>query len=338
MDFNESPRKHTGRTTPIISNWIWSTKTGRRVTIGRATAIRLDVFSMQKAEVHLQAASEAFLKALDDAPLEGILKDQKAKEWLETLVLRAFKKLGAARYHDTNLRTLVRSNEQRLKQHAMETERHPEGFSTNTTSTHAEVVPAIDIAYELDALLSAIRSSIDFGGRVLGLHLGMDHKTSITKVLNVVKKASSHPFAFLLSWEPWIEGVQHYRDECTHYRTLHLQTGYETIHSNGATAWAVRPVVIPECHGDDRPDTRMDRMMEDPVKEFVGLNRSESRIAIKAIGGTIPQFEHSLEYIPADGYILVEQFSTEHVRKLHRFLAAVFEKAATAKFRFQSGT
>jgi hypothetical protein len=45
-----------------------------------------------------------------------------------------------------------------------------------------------------------------------------------------------------------------------------------------------------------------------------------------------------VEYMPADGYILVEQFSATHVRKLQRFLTAVFKGASAANFSFQSGT
>jgi hypothetical protein len=78
--------------------------------------------------------------------------------------------------------------------------------------------------------------------------------------------------------------------------------------------------------------------MEDAITDPVGLNRSESSMEVKAIDGTILRFEHSLECMPSDGYILVEQFSAKHVRKLQRFLAAVFKKASAAKFMFQSGT
>ena len=293
---------------------------------------------MPKTAKTLTDESEAFLKALDDAPLGAILKDRQSKEWMETLVLRALTKLETARYHRANLRRLVRRNERRFKQHVAGIDENPGGLSKHMTATHAGVLPAGDIAHELDALLAAIRSSIDFGGRVLGLHLGMDRKTSITKVVKAAKNPANHPFAFLLAWEPWIVEIQHYRDECTHYRTLRLQTGYEAVYRHGVLAWSLRPVVIPKRHGHDRPDTRMDRMMEDPVKDPVGLNRLERSMVAKATDGTILTVEHSLEYVPAEGYIRVEQFSARHVRKLERFLAAVFKDAAAANFMFQSGT
>lgn len=45
---------------------------------------------MPMIDKELNAASEAFLQALDAAPFTGILKNQEAKDWLETLALRAF--------------------------------------------------------------------------------------------------------------------------------------------------------------------------------------------------------------------------------------------------------
>lgn len=211
-----------------------------------------------------------------------------------------------------------------------------EGIS-NGDFTHAGVAAASDFAYEVDALLSAIRSSIDFGGRILALHLGMDKRTSISDVLKLVKKSANHPFAFLLAWVPWIEEVKHYRDQCTHYRTLRLHTGYEAVQRNAVLAWALRPVVIPRVHGHDRPDTRMGRMMEDPLKDPVGLNRAASSMEVKTLDGTILESAHSVEYLPADGYILVEQFSAKHVRKLRRFLTTVLKGVPAANFSFQSG-
>ena len=78
--------------------------------------------------------------------------------------------------------------------------------------------------------------------------------------------------------------------------------------------------------------------MEDHIKDLVGLNRSESSVTVKTFDGTMQRFEHSVEYTPADGYILVEQFSAIHVRNLKKFLTAVFKGASAAKFSFQSGT
>lgn len=292
---------------------------------------------MPTTDKELNVASEALLQALDGAPFAGILKNQEVKDWLETLVLQAFRKLDAAQHHHTNIQESIYRNKKRFEEH-IKADNYDAGGLLNAASTHVGVVPASDLAYELDALLAAIRSSIDFGGRILALHLGMDKKTSISEVLKLVKKSPNPPFAFLLEWAPWIEDVREYRDQCTHYRTLRLHTGYEAIHRNGVLTWALRPAVIPKAHGHDRPDTRRDRMMEDQIEDPVGLNRSASSMSVKAPDGTVLQFEHSVEYMPADGYILVEQFSSQHVRHLQGFLTAVFEGASAAKFSFQSGT
>ena len=223
---------------------------------------------MPATDKELNAAS-AFLQALDAAPFVGLLKNQEAKDWMETLVLRAFRKLEAAQHHHTNIRRLIRRNKRQFEKQVKAFNHDPGGL-LNASSTHAGVFPASDLAHELDAFLAAMRSSIDFGGRVLALHLGMDKKTSISDVLKAAKKCPNPPFAFLLAWAPWIEKVKQYRDQCTHYRTLRLHTGYEAVHRNGVLAWALRPVVIPRtprprptrhAHGSDdgRPYQRSRR-------------------------------------------------------------------------------
>ncbi len=57
-----------------------------------------------------------------------------------------------------------------------------------------------EITFEIDDFLAASRASVDFGGTVFALHLGMNRRTSITKVLESLAKAPEPPFAFLLAW------------------------------------------------------------------------------------------------------------------------------------------
>jgi hypothetical protein len=82
-----------------------------------------------------------------------------------------------------------------------------------------------EIAFEIDAFLAAARAAIDFGGTIVALHLGMHGRTSITRVLESIKKAPKSFFALLLAWTAWIEILKRFRDECVHYRALRTQTG-----------------------------------------------------------------------------------------------------------------
>jgi hypothetical protein len=183
-----------------------------------------------------------------------------------------------------------------------------------------------EIAFEIDAFLAAARASIDFGGTVLALHLGMNRRTSISKVLDFLKKAPKPPFAFLLPWAPWIESLKAYRDECVHYRALRTQTGYRAVRREGALALAVMPFVIPQEIGEDQPDTRAERygMYRDDEDLPGGLDKRESWGEVTMGDGSTHVLEISLSYSPATGYIRVEEF-----------LVRVFEEALSAKFMLQ---
>jgi hypothetical protein len=131
-------------------------------------------------------SAENFLKTLDAAPTGGgtVLKDQASKDWMETSVLRAITKLDAAAYHSSTVARLVESAHEKAKTIAgpfeLPTSRklRPTKMSVSGTFSVQEIV------FEIDAFLAASRASIDFGGTVLALHLGMNRRTSISKVLS----------------------------------------------------------------------------------------------------------------------------------------------------------
>jgi hypothetical protein len=59
---------------------------------------RFALSSTSVTSKHVYNSAEGFLKTLDAAPTGGgtVLKDQAAKDWMETSVLRALAKLDAA--------------------------------------------------------------------------------------------------------------------------------------------------------------------------------------------------------------------------------------------------
>ncbi len=136
---------------------------------------------MTEADVY--KASEAFPNALETAPLGSstVLKDQTSKDWIETSVLRAIGKLGAAAYHAANVSELVQGTSNRAAESAARIEK--EDLGETTTVRVGGRFPILEVAYEVDAFLAAARAGIDFGGTVLALHLGMNRRTSITDLL-----------------------------------------------------------------------------------------------------------------------------------------------------------
>ena len=169
-------------------------------------------------------AADTFLKALDAAPMGAgtVLKDQASKGWMETSVLRALAKLDAAAYHCSTVAHLVESAHEKAQTFAGPVEYPSVTKLKPTKMTVAGTFSVQEIAFGIDAFLAAARAGIDFGGTILALHLGMNRRTSISKVLEFLKKAPKPPFAFLLPWVPRIENLKAYRDECVHYRALRL--------------------------------------------------------------------------------------------------------------------
>lgn len=290
--------------------------------------------SVTEADVY--KASEAFLDALDAAPIGSgtVLKDKTSKDWMETSVLRAFGKLGAAAYHGSNVWRLVQGMSTMATESAARIEK--EHLGETATVRIGGRFPTLEVAYEVDAFLTAARACIDFGGSVLALHLGMNRRTSIAELLKSQAKKTKPPFAFLLAWAPWIEDLKKYRDECVHYRTLRAYSGYEAVRKKGSVAFATIPFVVPRQVRPDEPDTRELRMFEmdnDPD----GLDKIEDWTDLTRGDGSVEVLGHSIRYEPSDGYMRVEEFCSRHLDKLREFLVRVFEEALAADFKFQHG-
>ncbi len=284
-------------------------------------------------------AADTLLKALDSAPTGSgtVLKDQDSKDWMETSVLRALAKLDAAAYHCSTVTGLVERANEKAKALANPAEYPPASKLKPTKMSVAGTFSVQEIAFEIDAFLAAARASIDFAGTVLALHIGMNRRTSISKVLAFLKKQPHIPFGFLLTWAPWIESLKGYRDECVHYRALRTQAGYEAVRRKGVLAVAILPFVIPREIRPDQPDTRAERcgMYRDDDDLSEGLDKSESWGEVTMGDGSTQVIEHSISYSPATGYVRIEEFCAQHLEKLREFLVRVFEEALKAKFTLQ---
>lgn len=277
--------------------------------------------------------SEKLLDAIDAAPTGSgtVFTDQMSKDWMESSVLRALRRLESSTYHCANMARLARKVEEDAGAFSQRFRENVKGnisemkkttpYADDLEARSGQAFNANEIAYELDAFLAAARGAIDFAASVLVLHLGMNRRTSITKLMKAVSKEVDHPFAFLLTHQTWVASLRRYRDECIHYRALQMRIGYEAVHRSGSHATAIIPAVIPEAPFDDYPDTRAEIFGRD-FDSFEGLDRQESWGAF-----------HSISYIPSGGYIRVEDFCAQNLDSLRGFLAQVFEEALRASFQ-----
>ena len=278
-------------------------------------------------------AADGFLQALDAAPIgtQSILKDQTIKDWIETSLHRALKRLDAAQYHAAKVAHLVEQLNKKATEHAskLKVPKNPK-VTVHITSTSS----MDEIAFEVDAFLAAARSCLDFAANILARHLGMHPKTSISDILGALKKAKQPAFPFLTTWQPWIDRLKKYRDECVHYRTLRAQAGHEAVYKEGSIAQTSIPVVLREEIGKDEPDTRAMRMFAADADLPVGLDRTESWGGATFPDGTDYMFQHEISYETAPGYIHVEKFCEQHLAQLQQFLVELLAEITLVQNSF----
>lgn len=178
--------------------------------------------------------ADALLDVLDNAPVGtpgAFFRDDLGKQWMESCIIRAIGKLKGAEYHHTNIESEVQELRERAADAAKslnEQNKSDNGtLGANAPYTMLSRGEQDEIAYELDAFLAAARSCIDFISGMLALHIkGMHRRTSITSLLKTATADPTGPFSGLLTkWREWIELLKEYRDECVHYRTIHMTGG-----------------------------------------------------------------------------------------------------------------
>lgn len=288
--------------------------------------------------VAFDKAADAFLMAMDDAPLGTIFKDQTTKDWMETSVHRALTKLQAAAYHCLNVDRLLKNA------HAMATARTRSGNSPGVpkpgTTRTSGTFPVSEVAYEIDAFLASARASVDFSANIIALHLGMNRRTGVTTVLDCLEKTPNSPFTFVLRERAWITVLKTYRDECVHFRTLRARIGYEAVRSMDVAAETTIPFVVSEGISpyDDQPDTRARRAFQFAMGEDffpAGLSRTESRGSSTAQDGTEILFQHSIRYETVPGYLPADEFCRHHLDRLRKFTAYLLKQVPKVGFVLQ---
>jgi hypothetical protein len=273
--------------------------------------------------------ADHLLDVLEKAPVGttgALFKDHLAKQWMESCIIRAVKKLQAAEYHHTNIDSEIRQLNKAARQAARSFKGHGKMFTGDEKDK---------IAFELDAFLAAARSSIDFISGMLSLHFkGMNRRTGSTRLLERLGKGSVTPFRELLKWKVWIEQVKEYRDEFVHYQTMYMSGGYE-IESRGRKKIArIVPVLVPREIPADKPTTRGGRnlMALVDIHKNIGIqgipphDKGPLSEATKKVTEMLAEFKGESAYLP------VEDFSAQHLKNLHQFVSESFQSLLARKF------
>jgi hypothetical protein len=169
--------------------------------------------------------ADQVLQALCEAPAGAsgaLFRDELGKQWMQSCIIRAIRKLKAAEYHCANIDAEIERSRELAEQSAQTS-----GMTCGGVLVFEEKEKT---AYELDAFLAAARGSVDFIARMLSRHLrGMSSNTSITSLLRRAEREPTALFSNLLtSWKEWIELLKEYRDACIHYRTIEATGGFRS--------------------------------------------------------------------------------------------------------------
>jgi hypothetical protein len=271
--------------------------------------------------------TDALLDVLASAPVGtpgALFRTERGKQWMESCVIRAIRKLQAAEYHCTNISSEIRE----LNKTARKAARSFKGKQGKMFARSEKD----KIAYELDAFLAAVRSCIDFVSGMLALHMGMNRRTGSTSLLKKLKPTS--PFSGLLTrWQQWIGQVKEYRDEYVHYRTLYMSGGFEIESRAGKSVATIVPVLVPEEVLPDKPTTRVGRnlMMLVDIHKNIGIEgvppcpKGPMSDAGEKVMEILAEFER-------DKYVPVEDLCGQHLKKLHQFVSESFKEVHPLKF------
>jgi predicted GNAT family N-acyltransferase len=270
-------------------------------------------------------ATDGLLKMTLEAPIGGdsIFKNKADRDWFETFLLRAVGKANGAKYHCENVQSKISEIKRTYTKELSLPDLKHSGLRTMKVTvggTH----DAAPIAFEVEAFLVACRSALDFVGRMLLVFdSGFDKNASIKTLLKKAETDQTWDFSELLQdWKEWIFSIRGYRDAYTHYRTLRSTGGFKTVREGDVTTHAVIPFLISERVLPDQPDTVESRLMSDESDFHVGEVYSRAEMRSEGTGRSVIGLQ--LEFVPAPGYIPVEQFCQAHLQQLEEFLRDAF--------------
>jgi hypothetical protein len=286
--------------------------------------------------VNTYEQADQLLDVLDQAPVGtsgALFTNNFAKQWMESCIIRAVKKLQAAEYHHANICSEIQDLHKSARQAARSFKGTPGKMFTRGEKDQ--------IAFELDAFLAATRACVDFVSAMLALHIkGMNRRTGSTRLLKKLKTNPTAPFGRLLTkWKEWIQEVREYRDECIHYQTIYLSGGYKIESRGGKNVATIIPVQVPKTILPDKPTTRTGRnaMMLAGLLKNVGIEDVSPHATGSSSDAAKKVMEILAEFKRDKGYVPVEDFCDQHLKKLHQFVSESFREVLPLEFKSYVG-
>jgi hypothetical protein len=279
----------------------------------------------------LTGLTDELFDLLDETKLSDatIIRSDLFKEHYESLVMFAFRKLQAARYHQGRVNELIESKANQIDKLLS----HGVPNSKVATATIKTRSTANEFAFELCAFLAAIRSAIDFLARVCAAHSkGHDDTTSITTFLKALKNGKKGPLLGVIGkHKGWLEHLQSYRDYLVHRLVISTNAGGQRTWKNGVLSTTIYPVIVPTETPKHVPDTRRARLMEEPAMNF---NVATSEAVAIFPDGTRTILENTTAISPGSGYIRIEDLMKREMEAFELFFHDFIDAVISLKFEW----
>jgi hypothetical protein len=260
-----------------------------------------------------------------------LLKSDAQKERYESLLMFAFRKLQAARYHRQRVERLVHAQRKNVQLAAKSKPGSDE--AKVLTATVRTSRSANEFAFELCAFFAALRSAIDFLARTCALHLKGVEADSVTTLIGVAKKKANHGrlLDIIAREEAWLLRLRDYRDYLLHRIVLTTTTGGHVEWKAGEAVTTTFPVVVPADTPKHVPDTRRARALDEPESRF---NVSTSEASMTYADGNKTIVERRIEIEPETGYVRIEELMTKELSAFEDFFVSILEALTVLNFGF----
>lgn len=273
----------------------------------------------------------------------NVFRETQSKIDLETKVWHFFHKLEGAIYHYERVKDISQKVRQRLS--SMPDLRNDNKRRQAKTQYYIEYQDR-RILFEIDALLAAARSALDFIASVISRYI---RGTNFDRFKKAVKKLenSYDPIASLVqnAWVDWVEDLIDYRDHLTHRGVLaptassYIEVS-EPESSNTELQGVIgkipfeqgKPVIFPMLR---KPNprarlTRLEILGLDKEEIPYGVNKIEENVEISSDRGRVRKT--AVRYELAPGFVEAEDFCKQYLEKLLDFCLVMFKLISVKKF------
>jgi hypothetical protein len=285
---------------------------------------------MPKTTKTLADEMDQLFSQLDAAKLAPVtvLKSEAQKEHYESLVMFAFRKLQAARYHVEQVDR--RLEMQRKELDALAAAQPQSGSPKPAIITSQSSQSANEFGHELAAFFAAVRSTVDFLARVSATHLKGVQTDTVTTLLGMAKNKTSRILKVIADNADWLCWLRDYRDHLVHRLVVATASGGKIQWKHGQGLVSSYPVIVPADIPNHVPDTRRARALFDPSGFFNEL-RSEGVVTYS--DGKEKVLERTVKYLPTEGHIEIEKLMHRELKKLEEFFHDVIRVLAKLDFQ-----